>query len=323
MLHESANLDVATCDGVATLRLGGPTLPELAAAVAVIAATPGLDVLVVRGRFAPPWCGDPRAFAADGQRLTHAVVDLPLVTIAFVEGLCQGPALELALACDHRLAVAGPDSWVGFPDAPPRWGGSARLPRRFPPGGLVTAREAVRLGVFDDACSARRGGVELQLLVDRQLRRPRKRRQPRRLDECHAAERRAARFVPPPPAEWAPLPASVGLVGPGLGAVAGELAVRGVGACGDTAGAERVIADGLRRGRWTPLEADQARKRLTAADPHSAEWTASTRGVVSARPGRLVTLPTATVPGWLARVGVTPVVGPVGRAFSLPKLRAG
>ncbi len=305
MLHESANLDVSTVDGVATLRLAGPTLPELAAAVAVVAGTPGLDVLVVRGRFAPPWFGDAHSYASAGQRLTRAVANLPLVTVAFVEGACQGPALELALACDHRLAVAGPDSWVGFPTAP-CWGGTARLPQRFPVGALVTAREAVTLGLFDDACSARRGGIELQLLIDRQLRRPRKRPTPRRLDEYHAAERRTAVVPSPTAIDWTPLPASVGLVGPGLGDVAGELAARGVLVCGDTAGAERVLADGLRRGRWTPLEHDQATKRLTAADPHAAEWTVSTVGRVAARPGRLLTLPATVVPGWLVRAGVNP-----------------
>ncbi len=301
MLHESAHLGVSTCDGIATLHLAGPTLPELAAAVRAVAAAPGLDVLVVRGRFAPPWFGDPLGFAIAGQRLTRAVAGLAPVTIAYTDGPCRGPALELALACDHRLAVAGPDSWVGFP-TPPCWGGTAR-------GRLVTevtAREAVRLGLFDDACSARRGSIELQLLIDRQLRRPRKRRVPRNLDECEAAERRAAVLPPVVTGEWVPLPASVGLVGPDLGEAAGELAARGVVVCGDTFGAEAVLAGGLRRGRWTPLECDQARKRLTAAAPHAAAWTVSTVGDVAARPGRLVTLPAEDVPGWLQRAGVVP-----------------
>ena len=305
MLYESANLAVSTVDGIATLHLAGPTLPELAAAVRAVADTPGLDVLVVRGRFAPPWFGDPLSFALAGQRLTRAVAGLAAVTIAFIEGPCRGPALELALACDHRLAVAGPDSWVGFP-TPPCWGGTAR-------GRLVTevtAREAVRLGLFDDACSARRGGIELQLLIDRQLKRPRKRPAPHRLDECEAAERRTATLPPVAADGWAPLPASVGLVGPDLGEIAGELAARGVAVCGDSFGAEAVLAGGLWRGRWTPLECDQARKRLTAADPHAAEWTVSTVGNVAARPGRLVTLPAATIPGWLRRVGVTPEAPP-------------
>ena len=294
MLHESPTLDVATCDGVATLRLRGPALPEVAAAVQIIAATAGLDLLVVRGHFAPPWFGDPLGFAVSGQRLTRAVADLPLVTVAFVEGPCRGPALELALACDHRLAVAGPDSWAGFP-TPPCWGGSARAPR-LP--GDVTAREGVRLGLFDDACSARRGGIELQLLIDRQLRRPRKRPAPPNLDECEAAERRTA-TLPAPSPHRAAVPASVGLVGPGLGDLAGELAARGARVCGDTAGADMALAVGLRRGRWTPLEFEQAWQRLAVADPHAADWTVSSVGAVASRPGRLVTLPAADGPSWL------------------------
>lgn len=305
MLHESANLSIATVDGVATLRLGGPTLPELANAIRVVASTPGLELLVLRGWFAPPWYGDPLGYAITGQRLTRAIADLPLVTVAFVEGMCQGPALELALACDHRLAVAGPDSWIGFPDATPCWGGTARLPLGLSLRRPITAREAVRAQVLDDACSARRGSVELQLLLDRQLRRPRKRRQPFNLAECEATERRTA-AVPASrlSSGWEPLPASVGLVGDGLGAVAGELAARGVAVCGDIGGAERLLADGLRRGRWTPLEHDQSARRLTTADPHTTDWTISTVGQVAARPGRLLTLPAATIPGWLRRAGV-------------------
>jgi hypothetical protein len=311
MLYESANLGVSTGDGIATLRMDGPTLPELAAAVAVTADTPGLSALVVRGRLAPPWFADARSFAAAGQRLCRAVAALPFPVVAFLEGPCLGPSLELALACDVRLAVAGPDSWVGFP-TPPCWGGSARctLP------GLVTAREAVRLGIFDDACSARRGGIEVQLRVDRLLRRPWKRPAPRRLDEHEAAERQSAVLPPPADCTWHPLPGSVGLVGPGLGGVAGELAVRGVAVCGDHAGAETVIQEGLRRGRWTPLEADQARRRLTTADPPAAEWTVSTVGPVPARPGRLVTLPSPDVPGWLRRVGVTATPRPAAVAYA-------
>jgi hypothetical protein len=163
--------------------------------------------------------------------------------------------------------------------------------------------------VFDDACSARRGGIELQLLVDRLLRRPHKRRQPADLAEREAAERRTVRTVPTPleVGAWEPLPASVGLVGPLLDAVAGELAIRGVSVCG--ADPLPAIAEALRRGRVTPLEADQARKRLTEADPHAADWTVSTAGPVRSRPGRLVALPSSAVPAWLRRAGVIPVPG--------------
>lgn len=70
-------------------------------------------------------------FAERGQRLMSLIADLPQITIAAVNGPCYGGALDLALACDLR--IASPDSSFSHPGAGlgimTGWGGTQRLPR--------------------------------------------------------------------------------------------------------------------------------------------------------------------------------------------------
>ncbi len=289
-------------DGIATVGFAFPgapanafTLPRLAEVVGACeaaAARPDVEVIVVRSDSplgfsaghaaeAPSHlraAADRAQFTSAGQRLLTRLAELPVVTLAYIEGECRGPGFEVALACDYRLAVAGPDSWVGFgPHALPAWGGSARL--RRPLSGVVTAREAVQRGVFDDAFCARRGRIELRQWLDRLQRRPVK---PWRrggwfgptLGERLAAERRA--FVSGPPVEVEPVPlvqplpavvAAWGVSARSAAAVV-EVVVRGGRAVvvprgGDVTLIDEAFAEGRRRGRWTPLEESQARGRLT------------------------------------------------------------
>src|SRR5215470_12610406 len=104
--------------------------------------------------------------AAVQTRLTqaHAVVDrldhLPAPTVAVVHGYCLGGGLEIALACDYRIAVE--DASLGFPEVllglHPGLGGSERLTRLINPieamtmmltGRPVRARRAKSLGLVD------------------------------------------------------------------------------------------------------------------------------------------------------------------------------
>jgi 3-hydroxyacyl-CoA dehydrogenase / enoyl-CoA hydratase / 3-hydroxybutyryl-CoA epimerase len=94
----------------------------------------------------------------------HAVLDrldrLPLPTIAVIHGYCLGGGLEVALACDHRLAID--DASFGFPEIllglHPGLGGTVRLTRLINPVQAMTmmltgknerARAAKRLGLVD------------------------------------------------------------------------------------------------------------------------------------------------------------------------------
>ena len=70
-------------------------------------------------------------FAHMGQRLMRAVDDFPARTIAAIHGYCMGGGLDLALACDRR--IAGPHALFGHRGAAlgliTGWGGTQRLPR--------------------------------------------------------------------------------------------------------------------------------------------------------------------------------------------------
>ena len=66
--------------------------------------------------------------------------------IAAIEGYCLGGGLELAIACDYR--IAGSSASFGLPEvrrlsAMPSWGGLTRLPKLV---GLARAKEMVLLG---------------------------------------------------------------------------------------------------------------------------------------------------------------------------------
>lgn len=70
-------------------------------------------------------------FAHMGQRLMNAVATFPAPTIAAIHGYCMGGGLDLALACDRR--IAGPHAMFGHRGAAlgliTGWGGTQRLPR--------------------------------------------------------------------------------------------------------------------------------------------------------------------------------------------------
>jgi enoyl-CoA hydratase/carnithine racemase len=63
--------------------------------------------------------------------LTHELEALPVPVVAAVHGYCLGGGLELALACDVRIAT--PDAQFGFPEVNlgllPGGGGTQRAPR--------------------------------------------------------------------------------------------------------------------------------------------------------------------------------------------------
>jgi enoyl-CoA hydratase/carnithine racemase len=90
---------------------------------------------------------------------------LPMPTIAAINGPCFGFGMEIALACDIRLAAE--EATLCFPECAlgifPGAGGTVRLPRSIPPGLakelIFTAkrfdgREAERIGFANRACPA-------------------------------------------------------------------------------------------------------------------------------------------------------------------------
>lgn len=80
-----------------------------------------------------------------GQRVFQAIEQLPIPVIALIHGGAFGGGLELALACDFRIAAAG--AVVGLPEVTlgvnPSFGGTYRLPRAI---GFARALSMMLLG---------------------------------------------------------------------------------------------------------------------------------------------------------------------------------
>jgi enoyl-CoA hydratase/carnithine racemase len=99
-------------------------------------------------------------FSRMGQRLTQVIDVFPVPVIAAICGYCMGGGMDLALACDYRIAA--PDAVFGHRGASlgviTGWGGTQRLPRligrsralqMFLLAGMVKAKEALRIGLVD------------------------------------------------------------------------------------------------------------------------------------------------------------------------------
>ena len=84
-------------------------------------------------------------FARKGQRIFKKLSEMPKLTIAVLKGHALGGGLELALACDLR--IADKDVQIGLPEVTlglvPAWGGTQRLPKLI---GLGKAMELITTG---------------------------------------------------------------------------------------------------------------------------------------------------------------------------------
>jgi len=101
-----------------------------------------------------------RDFATRGQQLMEKIAGLRPMTIAAVNGYCYGGALDLALACDGR--IASPNATFCHPGVRlgiiTGWGGTQRLPRLVGEANAlrlfftavpINAGEALRIGLID------------------------------------------------------------------------------------------------------------------------------------------------------------------------------
>jgi len=96
----------------------------------------------------------------------------PWPSVAVIDGACLGGGLELALACDMRVATDAPHTAIGCPEVKlgllPGWGGTVRLPRLIGAGPAlelmasgesIDGEAACRLGIVD-ACVPSAAAVE-------------------------------------------------------------------------------------------------------------------------------------------------------------------
>ena len=102
-----------------------------------------------------------------GQDVLDRLAGLPMPTVALIGGAALGGGLEVALACDLRVAAEGDRPTLGLPEINlglvPGWGGTVRLPRcigadaatpMLLAGRVVTPHEAHELGLVDAVAPA-------------------------------------------------------------------------------------------------------------------------------------------------------------------------
>jgi enoyl-CoA hydratase len=100
-------------------------------------------------------------FSRRGQALMLAIDNFPVPVIAAIRGYCMGGGMDLALACDRRIAA--PNAVFGHRGASlgvmTGWGGTQRLPRligkpramqMFLLAEMVKAEEALKIGLVDE-----------------------------------------------------------------------------------------------------------------------------------------------------------------------------
>ncbi len=123
-----------------------------------------------------------RGRVAEGKLLLEKLVyrqlaDLPMPTIAAIEGDALGGGLELALCCDLRIASAR--ARLGMPEVRlavlPGSGGTQRLPRVVGParakeliltGRIIGADEAERMGLVNEVVPAGEARVRADAVAD-------------------------------------------------------------------------------------------------------------------------------------------------------------
>lgn len=148
-------------------------LGELEAVISEVAAAEQIDRVVFTGvgdvfasgadlrEIAAVTANEAPQFAERGQRLMQSLADLPQTTVAAINGYCFGGALDLALACDRR--IASPNAQFAHPGAGlgiiTGWGGTQRLPRligtanaleMFFTASPIDAHRALAIGLIDE-----------------------------------------------------------------------------------------------------------------------------------------------------------------------------
>jgi len=179
-LRSAEGVALLTVDRPATLNaIDADVLADLDAAVTTLQSSPAVRVVVLTGRGRAFVAGGDIAHMARlpvaegerwvtwGQAVLRRLAELPQVSLAALNGYTLGGGLELALACDLR--VAAETAQLGLPEVRvgliPGWGGTQRLLRLVGPsrareliltGRAVTAEEALRLGVVSRVVPADR-----------------------------------------------------------------------------------------------------------------------------------------------------------------------
>ena len=162
-------------------KLSAPVLEELEKALNVIDGNKAIRVLLITSAKKDIFIAgadineikairDPQdAFekVSRGQNILTKIAQLKIPTIAVIDGACLGGGLELALACQYRVAIANPRTLLGLPEVSlgiiPGFGGTQRLPslvglqeslKIILSGKSVDAKKALKIGLVDDIIRA-------------------------------------------------------------------------------------------------------------------------------------------------------------------------
>ena len=179
-----SSLLVEIHDGAAVIRFNRPgqrnslsvsTLQELSNTLGVLLARPDIHAIIFMGaddvfasgadiselvQLNPPTARD---FSRLGQQTFQLIAEAKQLTIAAINGYCMGGGLDLALACDIR--IASKDAILSHPGAKrgiiTGWGGTQRLPRLigrqraldlFLTARHVRSEEALQMGLVNSIC---------------------------------------------------------------------------------------------------------------------------------------------------------------------------
>ena len=160
---------------------------ELDTAVTQANRTPGIRTVIIRGegkvfsagidvsnllglaeKYGPHWQQRMRGITDDYQAVHTRLERLEVPTIALLHGYCLGLAMELALACDIRIAAEG--TQMGLPETRlgiiPDVGGTTRLTRLVGP---ARAKELIFTGRHFDMAYAERWGIVNYVVPEDQL----------------------------------------------------------------------------------------------------------------------------------------------------------
>lgn len=163
-MYTAFDAAISTANGLAGIR-----------AVLVRGAGPafsaGIDVtdfMRLPEKYGPEWQKRARRITDDYQAVLTNLERLEVPTIALLHGYCLGLALELALACDLRIAAQG--TRLGLPETRlgliPDVGGTTRLVRL---AGPARAKELIFTGRQIEAAQAEEWGILNQVVPEEDL----------------------------------------------------------------------------------------------------------------------------------------------------------
>jgi 3-hydroxyacyl-CoA dehydrogenase/enoyl-CoA hydratase/3-hydroxybutyryl-CoA epimerase/enoyl-CoA isomerase len=170
--------------GESVNKLNQLALKDFHAATEAIAKAPGVKgVVVTSGKpvfivgadvteFTSMFAAGEEAIAKnvlEVNRMLSRFEDLPVPTVAAINGICLGGGLELALSCDYRVMSTAAS--VGFPEVKlgifPGFGGSVRMPRVI---GIDNAVEWIATGADKKPDAALKDGAVDAVVAPEQLR---------------------------------------------------------------------------------------------------------------------------------------------------------